>query len=218
MRRHYREAYGVKGRLIAYGAAIIDPHAHDRLAELGLEPHGYHLVVARFESENRIHVVLEAYRRSGVERPLVVVGSAPYAAEYSRRIAAIADGGPGIRMLGSVWDQELLDQLYANAYTYLHGHSVGGTNPSLLRAMGAGSNILALDVVFNREVLGDAGAFFTDADDLARSLAEFEADAASVRENGRRACARAAQHYRWEAVALQYEQLCADLAARRSER
>ena len=71
-------------------------------------------------------------------------------------------------MIGSgssarVWDQELLDQLYANAFTYLHGHSVGGTNPSLLRAIGAATATTAFDVVFNREVLGDAGRYFQSA-------------------------------------------------------
>ena len=62
-----------------------------------------------------------------------------------------------MRFLGGVWDQDLLDQLYANCLTYLHGHSVGGTNPSLLRAIGAGAATDAFDVSFNREVLGDSG-------------------------------------------------------------
>ena len=90
---------------------------------------------------------------SGAARPLVVVGSAPYAQEYTRRCRVLAAGDPRVRFVGGVWDQELLDQLYGNAYTYLHGHCVGGTNPSLLRAIGAGTATLAFDVVFNREVL-----------------------------------------------------------------
>ena len=70
-------------------------------------------------------------------------------------------------MLGGVWDQDLLDQLYADSATYLHGHSVGGTNPSLLRAMGAGAAVLAFDVNFNREVLGEPGRYFAGPDDVA---------------------------------------------------
>ena len=62
-----------------------------------------------------------------------------------------------VTFLGGVWDQQLLDQLYANAFTYLHGHSVGGTNPSLLRALGASAATIAYDVDFNREVLGGSG-------------------------------------------------------------
>ena len=75
-----------------------------------------------------------------------------------QQVHALAD--ERIRFLGGVWDQDLLDQLYANALTYLHGHSVGGTNPSLLRAIGAGAPTMAFDVGFNREVLGAAGRYF----------------------------------------------------------
>ena len=67
---------------------------------------------------------------------------------------ALAAGDDRIRLLGGVWDQEKLDQLYAHALTYIHGHSVGGTNPSLLRAIGAATAVSAFDVTFNREVLG----------------------------------------------------------------
>src|SRR6185503_12367589 len=116
---------------------------------------GFHLVVARFEPENHVDLAVEGYRRSGATLPLVVVGSAPYADEYTNRIHAIAEGDPRIRLLGGVWDQDQLDQLYAHALTYIHGHSVGGTNPSLLRAMGAATAVLGYDVVFNREVAGE---------------------------------------------------------------
>ena len=218
MAGHYGRALGAASRFIPYGAKILDSDERGRLADVGLEPRGYHLVVARFEPENCIDVILDGYNRSGAALPLVVVGSAPYAAEYSREIAAAAALNPAIRLLGSIWDQALLDQLYAHAHTYVHGHSVGGTNPSLLRAMGGSANILALDVVFNREVLAETGGFFADAEDLARRLAVSEADPAAGRENGRRARARAAEHYCWDAVARQYEQLCLDLAARRGTR
>jgi glycosyltransferase involved in cell wall biosynthesis len=218
MASHYGRAHGATCRYIPYGAKILDPREDGRLADVGLEPRGYHLVVARFEPENRIDVVLEGYNRSGAALPLVVVGSAPYAEEYSRRIAATAAENPAIRLLGSVWDQDLLDQLYANAHTYIHGHSVGGTNPSLLRAMGGSANILALDVVFNREVLADTGEFFAGAEDLARSLAASEAEMDGAGRNGGRARARVAEHYCWDTVATQYEQLCLDLVAQREAR
>ena len=132
----------------------------------GSRPGGFHLVVARFEPENHVDVIVDGYRKSAATLPLIVVGSAPYADEYTRKVHALADDR--VRFLGGVWDQELLDQLYANSFTYLHGHSVGGTNPSLLRALGAGAATTAFDVVFNREVLGDSGLYFSGADDVAR--------------------------------------------------
>jgi glycosyltransferase involved in cell wall biosynthesis len=200
-------------RYIPYGATILDPGEDGRLGDVGLEPRGYHLVVARFEPENRIDVILDGYNRSGAGLRLVVVGSALYAEQYSRRIVETAARNPAIRLLGSVWDQALLDQLYANARTYIHGYSVGGTNPSLLRAMGGSANILVLDVVFNREVLADTGGFFAGPEDLARGIAASEAEAEGGRDNGARA--PAGERYTWDAVAHQYEQLCLDVAALR---
>ncbi|WP_395474610.1 hypothetical protein [Saccharopolyspora spinosa] len=86
-----------------------------------------------------------------------------------------------MRLLGAVWDQRLLDQLYGNALTYIHGHSVGGTNPSLLRAMGAAAPTSAFDVRFNREVLGSFGRYFRDPGDLAALCDAAEADPAGTR-------------------------------------
>ncbi|MBM7807380.1 glycosyltransferase involved in cell wall biosynthesis [Geodermatophilus bullaregiensis] len=206
---YYREAFAAPTTLLTYGAPLIAPGSH-RLAELGLEPGGYHLVVARFEPENHVDVVVEGYTASEATTPLVVVGSAPYADEYTRRVHALADSR--VRFLGGLWDQELLDQLYANCCTYLHGHSVGGTNPSLLRAIGAGAAVTAFDVDFNREVVRDAGRYFRTPRDVARELAAVEADAEGTRRAGRRARILAAR-YDWDDVADGYEELARRLVA-----
>lgn len=206
---YYRAEFGAGSDLIAYGAPVV-PDASDRLAELGLEPGGYHLVVARFEPENHVHVLVDGYRRSRATLPLVVVGSAPYADAYTARVHELADDR--VRFLGAVWDQELLDQLYAGCLTYGHGHSVGGTNPSLLRALGAGAPCLAYDVSFNREVLADAGAYFRTAADVAAHLEAAEADPGAQARRGVAARARASA-YDWDDVAESYERLCRRLVA-----
>ncbi len=123
---YYTEEFGAPTDLITYGAPVIDPPA-DRLAELGLTARGYHLVVARFEPENHVAEIVEGYTASGATQPLVVVGSAPYSDEYTARVHGLADDR--VRFLGGVWDQDLLDVLYAHATTYLHGHSVGAPTP-----------------------------------------------------------------------------------------
>jgi glycosyltransferase involved in cell wall biosynthesis len=210
---YYRDEYDADSRLITYGAPDLTGVGHDRLAELGLTPGGYHLVVARFEPENHVDVLVEGYDASGATRPLVVVGSAPYAHEYTERIAALAANNPRVRLLGGVWDQGLLDQLYVGAFTYLHGHSVGGTNPSLLRAIGGGTATIAYDVAFNREVLGDAGRYFRTADDAAARIAEAEDDPAGCADRGQ-ALARRAALYDWDEVTDGYERLAFDLVAR----
>ena len=206
---YYRDRYDTTTDLIAYGAPTIKSDGGRRVAELGLRPGGYHLAVARFEPENHVEMIVRGYSESTATKPLIVVGSAPYADEYTRRVHAAAD--ERVRFVGAVWDQELLDQLYANAHTYVHGHSVGGTNPSLLRAMGAGTAVTAYDVVFNREVLGNAGRYFRTAEEAARRIEDSEADPATTGLVGALGAQRAAR-YDWDDVADRYEILCRRLA------
>jgi glycosyltransferase involved in cell wall biosynthesis len=215
---YYQREFSVPTELITYGTRILREPSSDRLAELDLQPGGYHLVVARFEPENHVDVIIEGYLRSSARLPLVVVGSAPYAAAYTARIEERAASDPRIRVLGGIWDQDQLDQLYANAVTYLHGHSVGGTNPSLLRAMGAGTAVIAWDVVFNREVLGTAGMFFDSAEALAPLIEDAELAPHHTEELGSALQSRAAQRYNWDDVTGGYEALAVRLAAGYSTR
>jgi glycosyltransferase involved in cell wall biosynthesis len=204
---YYEEEFGVATTFVPYGAPILDSPASEKLAALDVEPGRYHLVVARFEPENHVREIVAGYRASRAEHPLVVVGSAPYADTYTAEIETLAAGDSRVRLVGGVWDQEQLDQLYAHATTYLHGHSVGGTNPSLLRAMGAGAPVIAYDVVFNREVLGDSAPRFATPDDLARLVEKAEGDPDGTRAAGRLLQDRAAQRYRWDDVADAYAEL-----------
>ncbi|MDX6738515.1 DUF1972 domain-containing protein [Actinocorallia sp. A-T 12471] len=215
---YYRETFNASSVFIPYGAPILTGPDAAKLAEAGYEVGGYHLVVARFEPENHLHVKIEGYRASRAVKPLVVVGSAPYSDAYTQRLHEIAGDDPRIRFLGGVWDQDLLDSLYAGALTYLHGHSVGGTNPSLLRAMGAAAPVLAWDVNFNREVLADTGRFFDGPAALAALIEEAEAAPGEAAARGVAARKRASEHYVWDAVAADYARLCEDLAARRLTR
>ncbi len=148
---YVRERYGRPSEYLPYGAPIVNGPV-PRLAELGLSEGGYHLTVARFEPENHVLEIVRGYRASAAELPLIVVGAASYSHDYAQAV----EHGPcdeRIQLLGSVWDQELLDQLYCGARSVLHGHSVGGTNLSLLRAMGAGAAV-RLRLRVNREVTG----------------------------------------------------------------
>ena len=208
---YFASTFGASTRMISYGAPVQTDPVSDRLHELGLSWKRFHLVVARFEPENHVDLMIAEYVRSNATLPLVVVGSAPYAAEYTALVRSRVGGDPRVRLLGGVYDQDLLDQLYAGALDYLHGHSVGGTNPSLLRAMGAGTAVLAWDVSFNREVAGDRGRYFDEDASLAalveaaeRRPAEAERDGAALREVVR-------ANYRWDAVASAYETLAGDL-------
>ncbi|MBX0299465.1 DUF1972 domain-containing protein [Cryobacterium sp. 1639] len=209
---YYRDEFAVPTELISYGTRVLHNPPSDRLGELGLSPSGYHLVVARFEPENHVDVIIEGFLRSSSRLPLVVVGSAIYSGVHGRRIAALA-ADPRVRLLGGVWDQEQLDQLYAHSVSYLHGHSVGGTNPSLLRAMGARTAAIAWDVIFNREVLGVYGAYFRDSATLASLIEDAEFNPHHTEEVSEALQRRASALYNWGHVTDSYEDLARRLVA-----
>jgi glycosyltransferase involved in cell wall biosynthesis len=211
---HVRLAYGREAVLISYGATIISP-PDDRLAGLGLRSRQYHLVVSRFAPENHVREIVEGYLNSRATLRLVVVGSAPYQDRYTRMVHALAHGDPRVLFLGGVWDQSLLNQLYGHSLSYLHGHSVGGTNPSLLRAMGAGAPVTAYDVVFNREVVAGNAQLFTSPADVALAVEADEADPTAAEERGAKGREHVRHAYRWDDVASDYEQLCFELAKKR---
>lgn len=208
---YYAQRFGVRTRYIPYGAPVLESIGQDKLSDLGLESRKYHLVVARFEPENHVHMAVDGYLRSDSQYPLVVVGSAPYSDAYTTQVKSLAKRGRGVRFVGGVWDQELLDELYGNALTYIHGHSVGGTNPSLLRAMGAGAATSAYAVNFNREVLGKFGRYFANAKDLAALCDAAERDEHDTIRRGREQVATL-DRYTWDGVAEQYEQLAFEVS------
>jgi len=218
---YYSEKFGTRPEFIPYGANILEDRSSHRLTELGLAPFGYNLVVARLEPENNVEMIVAGYRASSCRMPLVIVGGNPYNPEAERSLREAARADPRIRPVGALWDQQLLDQLYLNSSGYLHGHSVGGTNPSLLRAMGAGNRVLAFDTRFNREVLEDLGSYFSSQAGLTETLdrdennGRFDADqvlshAAAVRDRVRTA-------YNWDSVAARYLHVCRQLVSTHSE-
>jgi glycosyltransferase involved in cell wall biosynthesis len=206
---YYRTEFDASCELITYGAPLLDSGESRRLAELNLEPGNYDLVVARFEPENHVDLIVGGFVSSSTQRPLVVVGSAPYAKRHTREIHSMGD--KRVQFLGGVWDQELLDQLYANARIYWHGHSVGGTNPSLLRAIGAGAATNAFDVTFNREVLGDSGRYFSTQAEVSELIAHADATPGDILKRGQ-AAMKIARQYDWDSVADGYEKLSYKLA------
>ncbi len=212
---YYRDEHAATSWFIPYGAPDTAGIGHGKLAAFDVRPGGYHLVVARMEPENHVDLVVAGYRRSRACCPLVVVGGAPYDTGYGGVVRAAADGDPRIRFVGPVWDQEALDQLYANSLSYLHGHSVGGTNPSLLRAAGAGAAVTAFDNGFNREVVATGGRYFLTPEAVAEALHEAEDDPGATAERGRRTRLTVLDRYTWDSVTEDYERMLEATAAGR---
>jgi glycosyltransferase involved in cell wall biosynthesis len=217
---HLKAAYGRSSYVIPYGAPILDPGS-DLLEQLGLEPGGYHLVVARMEPENHVLEIVAGFAAASSDAPLVVVGSSPYSGDYAARVHQAA-GDADARFVGAVWDQDLLNQLYANAISYLHGHSVGGTNPSLLRALGCGAPVTAFDVTFNHEVTDGHARFFSTPAGVRAAVRADNADPTAAQLRGKLGREHAAATYRWDDVAARYERMLLEIsglvsARRRSE-
>ena len=203
---------------IPYGAEVFEPSS-ERLGELGLIRRDYHLVVARFEPENHVLEIVQAYRMSDETRPVVVVGSSPYSQWYVNKVNEAAAGDSRVRLVGGIYDQELLNQLYGNCRTYVHGHSVGGTNPSLLRAMGAGAPVMAFDCAFNREVLAGKALWWSSIEQLSEHFDEIAHSESGddvdkvLREFSRLGQDRVAHTYSWDSVTRDYERVLLDVVA-----
>ena len=200
----WQARFDVESLFIPYGAPVLHDTPSTRLSEIGVQPRSYVLVVARLIPENNVELVLDAIDRMPNRPPAVVVGGANFANPVEARLRSATDRGL-VRWLGHLDDQELLTQLWANAGVYVHGHSVGGTNPGLLQALGAGAPTLALDTQFNAEVLSDGRQLFPHdpsalADRIDQVLAQPSLQAA-MSENGK---GIVEGRYRWADVCDAY--------------
>ena len=143
-----------------------------KYTSIDIQPGNYFLVVARLEPENNIHTIVDAFSRAEINIPLVIVGdftSKPYHEEVLFK-SIKSRVSPGVIFLGSVYDQDLLNMLRQNCTAYIHGHTVGGTNPSLLEAAISRNIVIAHDNQFNREVCGKSAVYFENVLELARKI------------------------------------------------
>ena len=200
----WQQQFGVASRFIPYGGVIHAGLDHERILALGLSPRRYVLAVARLIPENNVALTIEALEEIQDPPPAVIVGSLNYASSFERRLRRLDHQGR-IRWLGHVSDQALLTQLWAHCGAYVHGHSVGGTNPALLQAMGAGAPTLALDTPFNREVIEAQEQLFPpDRGRLAAELESLLRDPDRQFAWGQRAQKRVMSAYNWDDVCDAY--------------
>lgn len=206
IRRYYRRSYRARSTMIAYGGDLEPPRGRATLDELGLAPGEYVLYVSRFEPENNPDRVAAAWRRVAGDRPLVMVGGAPYAADLGRRVRQLADDR--VRLPGTVYGEGYRELLF-NCRAYVHATEVGGTHPALVEAMGAGRPVLYLDTPENREVVGAAGLGFRFAGDraLEHRLESVLDDHRRLEHLGAASRRRVMERYRWADVTDSYEQL-----------
>jgi glycosyltransferase involved in cell wall biosynthesis len=205
MRDLYLKQFRTASACIAYGGNIDESTNPELLKEYGLEPRDYYLVLSRLVPENSADMIVQAFKRAATRRILAIVGDANYKSRFVAELKRHA--GERVRFLGHVHDREHVKELYCNAYAYIHGHTVGGTNPTLLHALGYSACILARENPFNREVLAGHGLLFKNADDLVEKISLIERDPLIADEYRRMATERIRAAYNWERITDQYEEL-----------
>jgi len=207
---YYRKRYGIEPVMIPYGAEFPEEDDSDVLQRLRLERDRYILYVSRFEPENNPLEVVEAYERSGVALPLVMVGDALYAHDLKREL--LRHESDRIRFPGALYGPDYRT-LQRNAAIYVQATEVGGTHPAMIEAMGSGGCVVAHDTPENREVGGDAVGYFRlrPHESLSGILREW-AGTPNLRDTWReRARRRAEARYGWETVTSAYERLFWDI-------
>ena len=201
---------------IAYGAETIEGADSAPLTGLGLQPGSYALVIARPEPENSILEIVRGFAARDRGLRLVVLGR--YSDEHPYQRAVKAAAGPQALFPGAIYDKQMVRALRFHTALYIHGHQVGGTNPSLIEALGAGNAVLAHDNRFNRWVAGPDAAFFTCAATCAQALDGLLTDRPRLAAMGRASRARHGALFRLDERHADYEKLLtAWLPKRRQE-
>jgi glycosyltransferase involved in cell wall biosynthesis len=203
IREYYQERYGKESSFIPYGAEVGKSPGTEALAALGLTPGNYVLYVSRLEPENNALAVREAFEKVRTKQKLALVGDAPYAADYIRKVRQTTD--PRIIIPGAIYG-EGYRQLQSHCSVYVQATEVGGTHPALIEAMGRGALVLYLNTPENHEVAGDAGIPFED-DLIAKLQWAVELSPEDRAEWGAKAMEKVERLYSWNAVTDAYERL-----------
>lgn len=167
IKQYLQARYGREATYISYGAECSGEIPPLISSSLPFETAKYCLAIARFQPDNNLEVIIYGFLRSGNNGSLVLIGD--FHNRYGRYLRKKYQD-PRIVFYGSLYDSDVLDRLRAHATVYFHGHSAGGTNPSLLEAMAAGALICAHDNPFNREVLGVNAFYFNNENNIADLL------------------------------------------------
>ena len=210
--KYIQQEYGVKNTtFIAYGAETEPSKCSEEkyekwLQEKGLRRGEYYLIVGRFVPENNYETMIKEYMKSKTKKDFAIITNAnpQLQKELEEKLGYQKD--PRIKFVGTVYDQELLKKIREEAYGYFHGHEVGGTNPSLLEALGSTKLNLLLKVGFNEEVAEDSALYWTkDPGDLAALIDRCEG--IDREELGRKAKERIKSAYSWEYITGRYAEI-----------
>jgi len=200
--KQYKFLSPLKIRQIEYGAKIVESYDESLLTKYNLNKDEYYLVVSRLEPENNVDTILEGFKKTNLNKSLIVVGNL-LTTEYVKYLKTFESDK--IRFIGGIYDKTELATLRYFCKAHCHGHSVGGTNPSLLEALGCGNIVLAHDNIFNREVTSDRMFYFTNENDVSDMLKRIESltsdEALKLKDFSKN---RILDYYNWERITNEY--------------
>lgn len=201
IQEYVKKKYNKTSEFIAYGATLFDKPDSSVLSKYKVEEGAFCIVIARLEPENNIETIVEGFDRSKAEYDLIIFGALN---DYGKMLQKKYDKNKHIRFLGANYNQDHLNNLRYFSRYYFHGHSVGGTNPSLLEAMASNTFIIANDNVFNRSILDTDAEYFESASDIERILREDSAfhRKGEVAFNNQ---LKIKKFYQWEQINAAYE-------------
>ncbi len=202
---HYlKNKYHANSTYIAYGAKLFDGADQSVLIPFKAEPYAYNMLIARMEPENNIEMILDGVHASKSTYPFFVVGNIKN--KFGQYLSAKFSKDPRIVFTGSIYDESIINNLRYYSNVYFHGHSVGGTNPSLLEAMGCRSLIAAHLNEFNKYILKEDGLYFTNVHEVSviiDNTNKLDAVNAKHVENNYN---KIRDEFYWDKIVAQYEQ------------
>ena len=209
MNKIYKEKFLTDSTTIAYGSTMVTKPETNFLKKINIEKNEYYLIVGRLIPDNNSKIIIDSFCQMNSNKKLLIVGDVPYKDKYASKIKSIKS--EKIIFSGYINSQKILSELYINCYAYIHGHEYGGTNPTMINALDLNCQILALDTVFNREMLHkkEVVYFKKNSFSIINAIKEFENGYDEILLKNKNY--EIHQNYTWRKVTEKYESLFREL-------
>jgi len=204
IKEYLEETYKKESEMIPYGAEIFTNPTNLTLNQYNVKKYSYCVLIARLEPENNVETILDGYIKGQLDEKFLVIGNnnTKYGEMLKRKYA-----NSKIEFIGGVYDIDILNNIRYFAKVYFHGHSVGGTNPSLLEAMASHAFIIAHNNIFNKSVLEDDAYYFSTSDDITKLINNYDEIEKNRKTKIKNNIEKITTRYSWNTIVTQYEKL-----------
>ena len=207
MNNVYRQKYGKKSTIIAYGPTMSLDNNSKILEKFKLQQKQYYLIVGRLIPDNNSKLIIDGFLKSNSNKSIVIVGDVPYNDKYANDVKQLSS--KKVVFTGYINAQADLTALYKNCYGYIHGHEFGGTNPTMINALDLNCQIMALDTVFNREMLENKKSIMFKKNTINEKINEFEDNYNELAQKN--SSYKLPEKYDWDFISNQYLKVFQDL-------